>query len=214
LTCWFAASASADPDGAAPDKKDRPKRPPAVTAEQEADVMEFLRQHHAELSGLLVHLKSTRPSEFQRAVRELWYAQERLKQIKQRDGERYELEVKAWVLESKIQLVVARLAMNDCEALRTELRQLLGERADLKLRILVSERDAQAQRLKKLDEQIDQLSAGRSELIERQFAAMTKSSENLKAKGKKMKPSPKKADRPSTASKVQGPVSPSKVAPR
>ena len=127
-------------------------------------------------------MKSTRPAEFQRAVRDLWYAHERLKQIKQRDGKRYELEVKAWAVESKIQLVVARLAMNDGEPLRNELRQLLRERADLRLQILISDRDTQTERMKKLQEQIDRLSADQSEMLEKQFTALTKSSENLKAK--------------------------------
>jgi hypothetical protein len=169
-----------DPESAKSVKKAKPKRATEVTAEQEAEAVLFVRQHHGELAELLDHLRSSSPSDYQKAIRDLWHARDRLSQIEQRDRARYGLELDAWVVQSRIQLVVARLAMKDSHALREELRVLLGQRVDVKLRLLLGERQRQLERLEKLDEQVDQYSTGRSEMIERQFQLLTKSSKRLK----------------------------------
>src|SRR5688500_7902960 len=42
---------------------------PGITPEREAAVMTFVKQHHPELSELLIHLKEHTPKEYDRAVR-------------------------------------------------------------------------------------------------------------------------------------------------
>ena len=175
-----AADAGANPTP----KKEKSKTPVAVTAEQEAEVMQFLRQHHSELAELLGHLQLSRPADYTRAIRDIWHARERLRQFEKGDGDRYELELQSWVLQSKIQLLVARLAMSDSPALRDELRQLLADQFDLKLRLSRIERDRTAERLRKLDEQLQRLADNRGEVLEKEFLSLTKSSEKLKAKRK------------------------------
>lgn len=165
-------------------KKERAKPPPAVTAQQEAEVLQFLRQHHTELAELLGHLQLSRPTDYTRAIRDIWHARERLRQFEKGDGERYELELQSWVVQSKIQLLVARLAMSDSESLRDELRSLLADQFDLKLRFSQVERDRTAERLQKLDEQLRRLADSRAELLEKEFLSLTKSSERLKARRK------------------------------
>ena len=165
-------------------KKERAKPPVAVTAQQEAEVLQFLRQHHTELAELLSHLQLSRPADYSRAIRDIGHARERLRQFEKGDGERYELELQSWVLQSKIQLLVARLAMSDSESLRDELRHLLADQFDLKLRFSQIERDRTAERLQKLDEQLRRLADSRAELLEKEFLSLTKSSEKLKAKRK------------------------------
>ena len=183
LTAVFvAAAADATPQRAA--KKEKAKPPVAVTAQQEAEVMQFLRQHHTELAELLGHLQLSRPADYNRAIRDIGHARERLRQFEKGDGERYELELQSWVIQSKIQLLVARLAMSDSESLRDELRHLLAEQFDLKLRFSQVERDRTAERLQKLDEQLRRLADSRAELLEKEFLSLTKSSERLKAKRK------------------------------
>ena len=165
-------------------KKEKPKAPAAVTTQQEAEVMQFLRQHHTELAELLGHLQLSRPADYTRAVRDLWHARERLRQFEKGDGDRYELELQSWVIQSKIQLLVARLAMSDSPALRDELRGLLADQLDLKVRSMQIERDRTAERLRKLDEQLQRLADNRAEVLEKEFLTLTKSSEKLKAKRK------------------------------
>jgi len=183
-------------------KKAKPKRPIAVTAAQEKEVGRFLRQHHAELADLLEHLKSSSPSRYHKAIRDLWKARERLMQVKQRDRTQYELELEAWVIESKIQLLVARLAMKDDDALREELRSLLGQRIDLRLRLVLGERERHLERVRKLDEQVDRYNNSRSEMIEKQFLLLTDSCKRLKQKRAGL--SAKRSPRPSKSSSREG----------
>jgi hypothetical protein len=165
-------------------KKERGKSAVAVTAQQEAEVLQFLRQHHTELAELLGHLQLNRPADYNRAIRDIGHARERLRQFEKGDGERYGLELQSWVIQSKIQLLVARLAMSDSESLRDELRHLLAEQFDVKLRFSQVERERTAERLQKLDEQLRRLADSRAELLEKEFLSLTKSSERLKAKRK------------------------------
>jgi hypothetical protein len=165
-------------------KKDRAKTPVVVTAEQEAEVLAFLRQHHTELANLLGHLQRNRPAEYARAVRDIWHASERLRQVEKGDNDRYELELQSWVIQSKIQLLAVRLAMNDSPGLRQELRQLLADQFDLKVRLAQIDRERTAERLRKLDEQLQRLTDQRAEILDREFLAVTRSSERLKVKRK------------------------------
>jgi len=182
LAVSVASAADAGPQRAL--KKEKAKPPAAVTAEQEAEVMQFLRQHHTELAELLGHLQMSRPADYTRAVRDIWHARERLRQFEKGGGERYEMELQSWVIQSKIQLLVARLAMGESEALRDELRRLLVEQFDLKVRSTQAERDRTADRLRKLDEQLQRMTGNRAEILEKEFLSLTKSSERLKAKRK------------------------------
>ena len=187
LGLLFAAVAVLSAADAGPNpapKKEKPKAPAGVTAQQEAEVMQFLRQHHTELAELLGHLQLSRPADYTRAVRDIWHARERLRQFEKGDGDRYELELQSWVIQSKIQLLVARLAMSDSPALRDELRRLLADQLDLKVRSMQIERDRTAERLRKLDEQLQRLTDNRMEILEKEFLSLTKSSEKLKAKRK------------------------------
>ena len=184
LVSAVAGVTAADPGPNPAPKRERAKPPIAVTAQQEAEVLQFLRQHHTELAELLGHLQLSRPADYNRAIRDIGHARERLRQFEKGDGERYELELQSWVIQSKIQLLVARLAMSDSESLRDELRHLLAEQFDLKLRLSQVERDRTAERLQKLDEQLRRLADSRAELLEKEFLSLTKSSERLKAKRK------------------------------
>jgi hypothetical protein len=148
-------------------------------AETEKQVLAFLNEHHPELVQVLSNLHSNSPHEYERAIRDLARVRERLLQVKEGDPQRHDLDLQAWVVQSRIHLVVARLAMGDSPALRDELRGLLKQQFDLKLEALRHDRQRQAERLRKLDEQIDRLSENADELVARQMASLTKSSEAM-----------------------------------
>ncbi|MCL4204432.1 MAG: hypothetical protein KJ000_18255 [Pirellulaceae bacterium] len=157
-----------------------PRSASLVSAEQtEKQVLEFLNEHHPELVQVLSNLHSNSPHEYDRAIRDLARVRERLMQVKEGDPQRHELDLQAWVVQSRIHLVVARLAMSDSPALRDELRNLLSQQFDLKLRAMRHDRQRQAERLRKLDEQIDRLAGNADELITKQMASLTKSSEAM-----------------------------------
>ena len=180
------SAADAEPRPAS--KKEKAKASAGVMAQQEAEVMQFLRQHHTELAELLGHLQTNRPADYTRAVRDIWHARERLRQFEKGDRQRYEMELQAWVVQSKIHLVVARLAISDSEALRDELRRLLIEQFDLKVRSTQTDRDRTAERLRRLDQQLQRIADNRAEILEKEFLSLTKSSEKLKAKRKEISP--------------------------
>lgn len=73
------------------------------------------------------------------------------------------------------------------DALREELRSLLGQRVDLKLRLLLGEREKQLERLRKIDDQVERYGAGRLEMKEVMglLTAEQKEKAGIKARGKK-----------------------------
>lgn len=176
--------------------REKTKASVRVTAEQEAEVLQFLKQHHAELADLLQHLRPGHPTDYDRAIRDVWRALDRLRQVKKGDGARYELELQSWVIQSKIELLAARLALDDRPALHDELRALLVERLDLRVRTIQSERQRAAERLRRADEQLQRLTDKRADILERELATVTSSTERLKAKRQTLleaKPAGKKA---------------------
>jgi hypothetical protein len=168
-----AVSTAAEPSGG-------PRTADSGSAEEtEKQVLEFLNEHHPELVQVLSNLHSNSPHEYERAIRDLSRVRERLMQVKEGDPQRHDLDLQAWVLQSRIHLVVARLAMSDSPALRDELRDLLKQQLELKLLAMRHDRQRQAERLRKLDEQIDRLAGNADELIAKQMASLTKSSEAM-----------------------------------
>jgi hypothetical protein len=176
LSLLWAAGLFAAEGPAKPRPAKRPAVKPAVEidAQEEQRVLTFLREHHRELADLLGHLRMANPKDYQRAIRDLARGHDRLAQLQKGDPQRYELELKSWVLTSRIELVVAKLAINDTPELRAELDRRLNERLDVRLQLLEWDRSKAAERLQKADEQLAELRKNRSEVIERQRAMLTK----------------------------------------
>jgi hypothetical protein len=156
----------------------------AITKEQEAAAMAFVKSHHSELLELLIHLKEGLPSEYKRAIRDLSRTSDRLVMFQKRDKQRYELELALWQTESKRQLLNARLQMTQDEELVLEIRETLGKEHELHLNLLKYERKRLADRVKKLDEQIGKQEKSREALIERKLKALTNPSKNVQRKVK------------------------------
>jgi hypothetical protein len=181
-----------------------PKRAP-LTPEREAAAITFVRQHHPELVDLLNQLKESKPAEYQTAIRELFQTSERLAQLREQDPERYELELAAWKIKSRIQLLAARSTMSADKAFEDQLHAALVEQGDVRLKLMKLERDRTAQRLEKLDKNIAQYQASQATEIQRQFDRLLKnilgSREQIKA-AQQDKPTPKTSPKsdPSAAS--------------
>ncbi len=161
------------------------KPPPAFTPEREAAAIEFVRRHHPELAKLLAHLKKVDNEEYRRAVGSLFRASERLAHIQERNPERYERELKAWKLKSRIQLLVARvrLAPED-EKPRQELKQALLEQFELTNAQILEERKKLLDRIEKLDSQIKNIPKDRDSHIEKQLELLLRDRKKADVKEK------------------------------
>jgi hypothetical protein len=151
-----------------------------LTAAREAAAMAFVKQHHPDLVELLLYLKENQPAAYEQAAMDLFRASERLAQQKEINFDRYELDLALWKVESRIELVAARLKMAgpdspEGETLAAQLKKLLEERHDLRAERLVQERERIAERAEKIDRQLETMAANRTQAIERELSQFTKS---------------------------------------
>jgi hypothetical protein len=185
--CWFMALSLllALPAGLAAQESQGPRTPAAksaaararqtlaITPEREAAVFAFVERHHPELEALLGHLKQSEVKQYQRAVRELYTASERLGSLHDSDPERYELELRAWKLRSRIQLLSAKLSMGSNEQFKSELREALADQHDARRDILKLEERRTRERLARLEKNLADHEARREAAIERQLETLT-----------------------------------------
>jgi hypothetical protein len=139
------------------------------TPEREAAAMMFVRTHHPELADLLTRLKDRRPGEYQKAVRDLFKASEKLAQSQEMHPNRYELELELWKLNSRVQLLVARLTMDRSPAMENELRELLARQLEVHEKVITLDRDRAAERVKSLDAELSRLASDRAQVLEEKF---------------------------------------------
>jgi hypothetical protein len=145
----------------------------AVSPEREEAVMAFVKLNHPELAQLLKHLKENQPKEYERAIRELFRASDRLTQIHDRDRAQYDLEVQLWKTQSRVQLLTARLKMGESEELKKQLQDLLGEQIDNRAALLRHERQKVATRLSRIDSDLQRLENDRQKVIDKQLQTLT-----------------------------------------
>lgn len=187
---------------------------PAFTPEREAAALTFVTAHHPELAPLLAGLKLSRPNEYQRAIRKLFADSERLAHIREMQPKQYELKLREWMLESRIQLLVARLTMERTPALEAELRTALEEQLSIHRDLLSQERDRAQQRIVALDREINAIDVDREQVLKERFNRAMNSAgqkkQNLKsADGKsadsKNSDAPKNSDAKNTEPKKATP---------
>lgn len=157
---------------------------PAVGRPKEEQVERFVEEHHKELRVLLKHLKKNRPKQYDRAIRELYTTSERLAGLKSRDGERYELELEAWKLKSRAQLLAARLVMRDEDELKQQLRSTLSDQYDVRRKLLELDQRRASQRAERLEQEIVALEARREANIQKDFERLTNLPSTKEPKGK------------------------------
>lgn len=156
----------------------RTSDPMPITPEREAAALTFVQINHPELTELLKGLKKQNKSLYQKAIRELYRHSERLSMFVQRDQVRYEAELRAWKVGSRIQLASAQYktatSEKDRGQLEQKLRVLLAEQAEAKLAILQHERKRIQLRLDRIDEQVNRIRDSQEESIESQVKQLTK----------------------------------------
>jgi hypothetical protein len=160
-----ASSATTVPSATKPTNvKPAPARPGAarpqpapLSPQREAEALAFAREHHPELATLIEKLRKDNRRQFDRALRELAQDRDRLVQLKQRMPAQYDLALAAWKLDSRAHLLAARMTMSQDPALEAELKQVLRDRVDVRLKQLVSERGRLQERLTVVTKTIEKI---------------------------------------------------------
>lgn len=151
-------------------------------AEREEAALLLVRQHQPELLELLNRLKGTKEKDYQQAIRELSRDSQRINSFKEKDPQRFDLEIRAWQLDSRIRLLTAKLSLEDRPELQEDLKAALAERADLRLAQRRLERERVAARLTKLDEDIAALVKNRDEDLKKTFDRLLRAAERARPK--------------------------------
>ena len=176
---WGAVAATGDGDKAALKTTAKPDVTATAPA-REAAALVFVRANHPELTDLLAQLKTSKPQEYEAAIAELFRISEHLSQLQANNSVRYPLELEAWKIKSRIQLLAAEGTMAADEQLKTKLRDALEQQADIRQKLLKIERDQMAERLKKLDLQIEQSEKERQQQVDRQLEITLKSIDRMR----------------------------------
>jgi len=175
----------------------KPAKKKSADAEHEDAALLLVREHHPDLVELLKRLKGTKEKEYQQAIKELYRESERLEAARQRDPERYKLELRAWQLDSRMRLLTAKLSLEDRAELQEDLKAALGERADVRLAQKKLERERLTARVQKLDDEIANFASQRDADLKRNFDRLLRTAEKARPKRNKEKPGDreKKGDR-------------------
>ncbi|HVW35663.1 MAG TPA: hypothetical protein VHB99_00090 [Pirellulales bacterium] len=196
----------ADKKNADQDKKNSKKsakKPDEKTSSaeaQEAAALALVGAHHPELLDLLEKLKADNSKQYQQAILELYRASQRLADRKAKDPARYELELKAWKLDSQARLLAAKLTMDADAELEEQLKSVLGEREDVAIALLAMDRDRLADRLKQTERQLEKRREQRDARAKHAFEQLTKRSG---------KPRKNQAAKDAQAAKAAKPANPS-----
>ena len=159
--------------------KAKNKQPLAITPEREAAVMNFVERNHSELGELLDYLKTSQPRQYEQAVKDIYRVTERLATIQERDPLQYELEVKLWTAQSRVQLLAARLKMGDNESVKQDLREALAAQVDARLDVLKHQKKQAAERLERMEKDIEQLETNKDKAVERQLESLARSAGSI-----------------------------------
>jgi hypothetical protein len=150
------------------DRKAAPTRKqPRPTAEMQQRVQEFAAAHHAELETLLTNLRKKSRPEYDTAVHQLFTTLERLERTQKRDPERYEVDLRAWQLDTTVQVLAARLSMTRDPEIQEQLRDALQDRLEIRLEQLKLERKRVEGRLKQIESNLTELQQQSDEAIQR-----------------------------------------------
>lgn len=165
-------------------------------AKREEAALALVREHHPALVELLERLKATKKADYQQAIKELYRDSQRLASARQRDAQRYALELRAWQLDSRIRLLAAKLSLENRPELEEQLKGCLAERAEVHLSLKKLDRDRAEAKAKRLNAEIEKLTAGQDAEVQRSLERLLRAAK--KAAGGRRKEE-KKATEPKTA---------------
>jgi len=185
------------PAGVAADTGSAPQSEELNSADATA-TMEFVRKHHPDLVPLLKKLESSKRGEYLAAIQEVDKTRRRLARLEEKQPELYLIQLDTWKVESRIRLLIARLAMREdvasvSPAEREMLAELLRQRRDVKKRILEYQHAQFRERLARIERQIEQNSNADQASIEREVDSVLRQASSERKKISRGRNSKKKS---------------------
>jgi len=175
--------------------------PAPLTAEREAAALAFAREHHPELAALIEKLRKDNRRQFDRAIRELAQDRERLVRLKKVSPPQYDIALAAWKLDSRAHLLAARMTMSQDPVLEADLKKILRDRVDVRLKQLQFERGRLQERLNTVNRAIQGIEENQEAVADRDLQRIKRSVARSRRPASK-KPTPNETKSSSPASPV------------
>ncbi|HZZ71481.1 MAG TPA: hypothetical protein VFE24_04460 [Pirellulales bacterium] len=159
-----------------------------LQAEHETSALGFVALNHPELVEVLNRLKTSHHAEYERAVRQIYQASERLSRLSKDDPEKHELELKLWKIQSRIQLMAAKAGVGGVPSITDDLRTAFREELDVKADLLTLDRTRHLAQAKKAELELLRLQEGRDKEVDQRINELKKEIAHLKHRGGKTVP--------------------------
>lgn len=140
-----------------------------LTPEQEAEALSFIRKNYPDLAELVRELKDCNPKQYQPVLRELSKTCATLVELEKREPARYDIELKAWQIRSRIEVLAARLTCAHDQAMEDQLKAALLEQVDIRVRRQQYELERLEQRIERLKAVIEKTRKSREQEAQRAF---------------------------------------------
>ena len=160
--------------------KDKSRMP----SDHEAAALGFVLLNHPDLVEVLNRLKASNHAEYEKAIKQIHQTSERLGKLSKDDPDRHDAELRLWKVDSRLQLLAARISVNSTSAANEELKLAVREEFDAKADLLALERKRQAVQLKKVDAELTRLNQGRDKEIDARLNEIKKEIVRMKHKSK------------------------------
>ncbi|MFM7036985.1 MAG: hypothetical protein ACKO2L_04615 [Planctomycetaceae bacterium] len=193
------------------EKVDKPqKHAKTFSVDDQKAALDFIREHHPELSHLLEQLQKSRPDEFRSALRDLIPQTQAILRMRDRLPARYPAQLAAWKRDSQIRLLMARWSRSQDPQIETQVRELIADRQmDRKIE-LEAEQQRIAEQLLKVQEQLKALQGDPQQLISTEWDQLARrASAATRSTKTPATPSGKTPARPAKAAKSSPSNSPS-----
>jgi len=155
--------------------------------QNESDAIAFVQEHHSELVALLQSLKSMRQKEYEMAIREIVRTKKRLDSLAKRETDLHAMELEAWKLKSKIDLLMAKAIAQDTSFDKVALRDLLSQQVENQKKRWKHEQSTITKRQEQLAELLKRTEGHEEERVEQQLSANLKNVNSKVGKAKKLK---------------------------
>lgn len=163
----------------------------------EPDAIAFVQEHHPELVSLLQSLKAMRQKEYEIAIREIVRTRKRLESLAKREVETHAVELEAWKLQSKIDLLIAKGIARDKAFDAAALRELLKLQVENQKKRWKHEQTTLVKRQEQLGQLLLRTEGHEEEKIDQQLSILLKRVDSKIGKTKK----PKQEAKPNSESK-------------
>ena len=147
----------------------------------------FVQEHHPELVSLLQSLKAMRQKEYEMAIREIVRTKKRLETLFKRESEMHAMELDAWKLKSKIDLLVAKGIARDKSFDTVVLRDLLKQQLENQKKRWKHEQSTLAKRQEQIGDLLSKIEGHEEAKVEQQLSAHLKNVDNKIGKTKKLR---------------------------